>query len=51
MCKIKHKLNVAWIAVEYGKEIDYMVDPKYPQYSANLYDYEAYGSSLKGEVK
>ena len=35
--------------VDNGKEIDYMVDPKYPHYSANLYDYEAYGSLLKGE--
>lgn len=25
-----------------GKEIDYLVDPKYPHYSANLYDYPAY---------
>lgn len=25
-----------------GKEIDYMVNPEYPHYSVNLYDYEAY---------
>jgi hypothetical protein len=25
-----------------GKEIDYFVNPKYPHYSVNLYDYEAY---------
>ena len=25
-----------------GKEIDYLVNPKYPHYSVNLYDYEAY---------
>jgi hypothetical protein len=25
-----------------GKEIDYLVNPKYSHYSSNLYDYEAY---------
>ena len=25
-----------------GKIINYVVDPRYPHYSANLYDYEAY---------
>lgn len=25
-----------------GKIIEYLVDPKYPHYSASLYDYEAY---------
>jgi hypothetical protein len=25
-----------------GREISYLVDPKYAHYSANLYDYEAY---------
>lgn len=25
-----------------GKEIGYMVNPKYPQHAVNLYDYEAY---------
>jgi len=25
-----------------GKEINYLVDPKYSHYSANLYNYEAY---------
>ena len=25
-----------------GKKIEYLVDPKYSHYSANLYDYEAY---------
>lgn len=25
-----------------GNEIDYLVDPEYSHYSANLYDYEAY---------
>jgi len=28
--------------VSTGKEINYLVDPKYSHYSANLYDYEAY---------
>lgn len=28
--------------VKSGKIIDYLVDPKYSHYSANLYDYEAY---------
>ncbi len=28
--------------VNSGKEIDYLVNPKYPHYSSNLYDYEAY---------
>lgn len=28
--------------VNSGKEISYLVDPKYSHYSANLYDYEAY---------
>jgi hypothetical protein len=25
-----------------GREINYMVNPDYPHYSVNLYDYEAY---------
>lgn len=25
-----------------GKKINYLVDPDYPHYSSNLYDYEAY---------
>jgi hypothetical protein len=25
-----------------GQEINYFVNPKYPHYSVNLYDYEAY---------
>ncbi len=25
-----------------GKEINYFVNPEYPHYSVNLYDYEAY---------
>ena len=28
--------------VRTGKTINYLVDPKYSHYSANLYDYEAY---------
>lgn len=28
--------------VNTGKEINYLVDPKYSHYSVNLYDYEAY---------
>lgn len=28
--------------VKTGKEINYLVDPKYSHYSANLYDYEVY---------
>lgn len=28
--------------VSTGKDIDYLVDPKYSHYSSNLYDYEAY---------
>lgn len=28
--------------VNTGKEITYIVNPEYPHYSANLYDYEAY---------
>lgn len=28
--------------VNTGKTIDYLVDPKYSHYSANLYGYEAY---------
>jgi hypothetical protein len=28
--------------VKSGKEIEYLVNPKYSHYSVNLYDYEAY---------
>ena len=28
--------------VNSGEEINYLVNPKYPHYSVNLYDYEAY---------
>ena len=28
--------------VNSGETINYMVNPKYPHYSVNLYDYEAY---------
>lgn len=29
-----------------GKIIDYKVNPKYPHYSVNLYDYEAYKGTV-----
>jgi hypothetical protein len=32
--------------VNTGKVIDYLVDPKYSHYSANLYNYEAYKVNL-----
>lgn len=36
--------NWEWISEQIpgGKKIEYVVNPEYPQYSVNLYDYEAY---------
>lgn len=30
--------------VKTGKEVEYLVDPKYAHYSSKLYDYEAYSN-------
>jgi hypothetical protein len=36
--------NWEWVSenVNTGEKINYMVNPKYPHYSVNLYDYQAY---------
>ena len=48
----KPELNVdgnwAWQSkLSDGKEITYIVNPEYPHYSTNLYDYEAYTVKVK----
>lgn len=42
--KLNEDGNWTWKSknVNSEKEIDYLVNPKYSHYSANLYDYEAY---------